>query len=175
MRDLLKPLLSSLLMLTAIAAHAQLDGLFAPFDCREHAEFFYNEPVAEPVELPAAELTAAVEELTITVDTVNGWKQWTFVENFAFGKDRGTMSMITDLEALHPYFRDRIKTLIATCRAKGIELAVVESYRTHAKQNEYKANIPAREPDVPNINTDSRLILYPLLIRLLYGTTKRCG
>jgi hypothetical protein len=28
--------------------------------------------------------------------------------------------------------------LIATCRAKGIELAVVESYRTHAKQNEYK-------------------------------------
>jgi hypothetical protein len=140
MRDVLKPfLLSSLLMLTAVAAHAQLDELFAPFDCREHAEFFYNEPVTEPVvEQPAAEVTAVTEELFITVDTVTGWKQWSFVENFAFGKDRGAMSMITDLEALHPYFRDRIKTLIANCRAKGIELAVVESYRTHAKQNEYK-------------------------------------
>lgn len=140
MCDVLKPfLLSSLLMLTTVAAHAQLDELFTPFDCREHADFFYNEPVTEPVvEQPATEVTAAVEELTITVDTVTGWKQWSFVENFAFGKDRGTMSMITDLEALHPYFRDRIKTLIANCRAKGIELAVVESYRTHAKQNEYK-------------------------------------
>lgn len=140
MRDVLKPfLLSSLLMLTAVAAHAQLDELFAPFDCREHAEFFYNEPVTEPVvEQPAAEVTAVTEELFITVDTVTGWKQWSFVETFAFGKDRGAMSMITDLEALHPYFRDRIKTLIANCRAKGIELAVVESYRTHAKQNEYK-------------------------------------
>ena len=47
--------------------------------------------------------------------------------------------MIADLNALHPYFRDKVATLIAMCKAKGIELAIVESYRTHAKQNEFKA------------------------------------
>ena len=47
--------------------------------------------------------------------------------------------MIADLDALHPYFRDKVTKLIALCKARGIQLAVVESYRTHAKQNEYKA------------------------------------
>ena len=65
------------------------------------------------------------------------WRQWRTVENFAFGKDRGSLPMIADLNSLHPYFRDRIYQLINNCRAKGIELAVVESYRTHAKQSEY--------------------------------------
>jgi hypothetical protein len=66
------------------------------------------------------------------------WKQWNVVENFAFEKDRGTLTMIADVNALHPYFRDRIRQLIADCKAKGIELAIVESFRTHAKQNEYR-------------------------------------
>lgn len=67
-----------------------------------------------------------------------GWKNWNVVENFAFGKDRGTLTMIADLDALHPYFRDKIKQLVYNCMLQGIELAVVESFRTHAKQNEYK-------------------------------------
>lgn len=66
-------------------------------------------------------------------------KRWSTVENFAFGKDRGDLTMINDLNALHPFFRDKITRLIAACKAKGIELAVVETYRTHAKQNEYKS------------------------------------
>lgn len=64
-------------------------------------------------------------------------KEWKTVENHTFGKDRGNIPMIADLNSLHPYFRDKINTLIANCKAKGIELAVVESYRTHAKQSEY--------------------------------------
>jgi D-alanyl-D-alanine carboxypeptidase. len=65
-------------------------------------------------------------------------KGWSTVENFTFGKDRGNMPMINDLQALHPYFRDKVQELIQICKAKGIELAVVETFRTHAKQNEYK-------------------------------------
>ncbi|WP_333819897.1 M15 family metallopeptidase [Ohtaekwangia sp.] len=137
MFNFLKPLVLPVLLLIHVAAHAQFNGLFAPFDCREHAEFFYSEPVEEPVKIDSSAIVT-IQETEITIDTINGWKQWRFVENFTFGKDRGAMPMITDLQALHPYFRDQIKILMAACRAQGIELAVVESYRTHAKQNEYK-------------------------------------
>jgi hypothetical protein len=65
------------------------------------------------------------------------WKQWKTVENHSFGKDRGNLPMIADLHSLHPYFRDKVQQLIRNCKAKGIELAVVESFRTHAKQSEY--------------------------------------
>jgi hypothetical protein len=80
---------------------------------------------------------ASLEKKPIIIDTVNMWKEWKTVQNFTFGKDRGNLPMIADLKALHPYFRDKINQLINNCRAKGIELAVVESYRTHAKQSEY--------------------------------------
>jgi hypothetical protein len=74
-----------------------------------------------------------------TPEPEEAWKTWAMVENFTFGKDRGDLPMIADLDALHPYFRDKIATLITLCKAKGIELAIVESYRTHSKQNEYKS------------------------------------
>lgn len=74
-----------------------------------------------------------------TPEPEESWKNWTIVENFTFGKDRGDLPMIADLDALHPYFRDKIITLMAMCKSKGIELAIVESYRTHSKQNEYKS------------------------------------
>ena len=48
------------------------------------------------------------------------------------------LPMIADLSALHPFFRDRIIELVKICKSKGIELAIVETYRTHAKQHEYK-------------------------------------
>jgi hypothetical protein len=72
-------------------------------------------------------------------DTVAGWKQWALVENFSFGKDRGHIPMIADVKSLHPYFRDKVLELMRQCRLKGIELAIVESYRTPTKQNEYKS------------------------------------
>src|SRR5215475_3051796 len=71
-------------------------------------------------------------------DTIDQWMRWKTVGNYTFGKNRGDMPMICDLSALHPYFRDKVIELIAICKSKGIELAVVETYRTVAKQNEYK-------------------------------------
>ncbi|RAW01264.1 M15 family metallopeptidase [Pseudochryseolinea flava] len=131
----LKAIVALLLLVSTIDAQAQLDQLFAPFDCREHAEFFH---VVEAVEPPKVDSVIAAPEIVIEIDTINEWKEWSYVENYNFGKDRGAMPMITDLRALHPYFRDKINKLIAECKKQGIELAVVESYRTHAKQNEYK-------------------------------------
>jgi len=73
------------------------------------------------------------------VDTTEAWTKWKTVSNYMFGKDRGSMAMITELNSLHPYFRDQIIELIRQCKAKGIELAVVEAYRTPSKQNEYRS------------------------------------
>jgi hypothetical protein len=129
--------LSTIFCLLSVSSFAQLDAIFSPFDCREHAEWFKEEPVIELPAVDSSYLMAEVEPM-ITPDTINGWKQWSFVGNYAFGKDRGAMSMINDLDALHPFFRDKIRSLIDDCKAKGITLAVVETYRTHAKQNEYR-------------------------------------
>lgn len=136
MRHLPKLTFATLLLLVSLSTQAQMNDPFAPFDCRLHAEFFYDEPVIETVIIDSSSLT--VTELVINIDTINGWKNWKLVENFAFGKNRGAMPMIADVNALHPYFRDKVIELIKQCKAKGIELAVVESYRTHAKQHEYK-------------------------------------
>lgn len=77
-------------------------------------------------------------ESSITVfDREDSWKGWATVENYTYGKDRGALPMISDLNALHPYFRDKIISLINVCRQQGIHLEVVESFRTHAKQAEY--------------------------------------
>ena len=78
------------------------------------------------------------EAAWFTLDTVSGWRSWLLVENNTFGKNRGDLKMIADANALHPYFRDKVLDLIERCKEKGIELAFVETYRTHAKQNEYK-------------------------------------
>jgi hypothetical protein len=88
-------------------------------------------------------ITELVQSLTPPVEAPpvvhqEDWHGWSTVANYTFGKDRGGLHMITDLNALHPYFRDKVTQLIAICKAKGIELALVETYRTHAKQNEYK-------------------------------------
>jgi hypothetical protein len=76
--------------------------------------------------------------LRVYEDTVDSWKKWSCVGNHTFGKNRGEIAMITDVNALHPYFRDKVQQLISICKVKGIELAFVETYRTHAKQAEYK-------------------------------------
>jgi hypothetical protein len=80
-----------------------------------------------------------VFETQAPTDTIEAWLKWETAENYTFGKDRGTLLMITDLNALHPYFRDQISELILQCKAKGITLAVVETYRTPSKQNEYRS------------------------------------
>ena len=48
----------------------------------------WTEPFSQPVPLRRWELVT---------DSVEGWKEWEMVENFSFGINRGTMTMITDL------------------------------------------------------------------------------
>jgi hypothetical protein len=74
---------------------------------------------------------------SLALEITETWREWRTVENHTFGKDRGSLPMIADLRSLHPYFRDKISALIRNCKARGINLEVVESYRTHAKQSEY--------------------------------------
>lgn len=81
----------------------------------------------------------AKELSNVFIDPMNGWKDWITVNNYFFGQNRGSLPMIADLESLHPYFKDKIVELIQVCKASGISLAVVETYRTHAKQAEYFA------------------------------------
>ncbi len=141
MRSTLKTGLIVLLCLFWFQAEAQKSGLFDSFDCRKHAE------VVDPELLLLAEILALdpiiipdlPPEEIIAPDTLEDWESWSYVQNYTFGKDRGGMVMITDLRALHPYFRDRVTELLKACKEKGIELAIVETYRTHAKQFEYKS------------------------------------
>ncbi len=121
---------TGLFFLTAYS-YGQLDGILIP-----------QSPYSHEQSIIISELSKSfISESPIvhTQQVEDSWKKWTIIENFRFGKDRGNLPMITDLDALHPYFRDKVSTLISLCKAKGIQLAIVESYRTHAKQNEYKA------------------------------------
>lgn len=116
--------LAVFLMLNVFAARSQhmpYAGHFEITRC-DLAAYFFAEPQAPQ-----------------PTDTLLSWLRWKTAANYAFGKNRGNLLMIADLEALHPYFRELVKTLIAQCKAKGIELAVVETFRTRAKQNEYRA------------------------------------
>jgi hypothetical protein len=137
MRYLFKVGLSMLLSLLIIQAQAQfnVNSLFTPVDIRIPAEVFRVVSVSQRVVINSVDF----EDPMLTFeDSLSDWKNWSFVENYAFGKNRGDLPMITDLNSLHPFFRDQVQMLIAKCKAKGIELMVVETYRTHAKQHEYK-------------------------------------
>jgi hypothetical protein len=117
-------------------------SLFAPYDCREHGMTSIPK-IKELVQIDFYELDWLIEQFSeelamFRTDTIHGWRTWKTNENFEFGKDRGDLIMISDLQALHPYFRDKVIELIRICKTKGIELAVVETFRTHAKQHEYK-------------------------------------
>ena len=94
----------------------------------EHSSFVENLSLSFEQQLPP-----------VSIDTSEAWLKWETVTNYTFGKDRGSIAMITELNSLHPYFRDQIIELIKQCKAKGIELAVVEAYRTPSKQNEYRS------------------------------------
>lgn len=130
-----------------LSAAAQPDSRFASYDCRPEVEVirWQEKEQLKKEQARLDSIRSAREKLTAqqhffpVEDTINGWKHWTLVENFTFGKNRGEIPMITSLEALHPYFRDKVIELIALARKKGIELAVVETYRTRAKQMEYQS------------------------------------
>ena len=99
-------------------------------------------PYTENQRLEVSDLMKSFTPLPIpeiNIDTIDTWKKWSIVENYSFGKNRGSIPMITELNALHPYFRDKISELIQICKSKGIYLVVVETFRTRSKQNEYKS------------------------------------
>jgi D-alanyl-D-alanine carboxypeptidase len=84
--------------------------------------------------------TSVAEEndwMLTSQDEAEGWEDWHIVDNYSFGKDRGSLPMIADVNSLHPFFRDKVIELIRLCRRRGIELRIVESFRTRAKQAEY--------------------------------------
>lgn len=103
---------------------------------------FDHLPYTEAHSLAISDLRKSLTPLPaseIKIDTIDIWKKWSIVENYSFGKDRGSIPMITELNSLHPYFRDKIIELVQICKANGINLAVVETFRTRSKQNEYKS------------------------------------
>lgn len=112
--------------------------LFFGLICFSHAQDF-----APYTDEQSATVTTLVQNFVLPAgieeDSIDPWMKWETVENFTFGKNRGSLSMITDLNALHPVLRDKVNELLEICRSKGIELAVVETYRTRAKQNEYRS------------------------------------
>ncbi len=138
----LSGLVMSLLLGVSHLSHGQPNtSPFDSYDCR-----FYMAEVAVLVEpIPQAVLDALTfpDELISVqpqpdVDPTEQWKNWSTIANFSFGMDRGNMPMITDLNSLHPYFRDKVYQLLQRCESAGITLAIVEAYRTPAKQHEYK-------------------------------------
>lgn len=133
--------------LVSAPLYGQTSGPFDSYDCRSEVEIIKRLDMErnrkEQARLDSiAHAQRQLEQATAVYyleDTVNGWRQWTLAGNYEFGKNRGELPMITSLEALHPYFRDKVVQLITLARRKGIELAVVETYRTRAKQAEYKS------------------------------------
>ena len=118
----------SIVCLSFFAASAQTS--IAPFELQDveiRMDFIHH--FSQPVPVRHWEIS----------DTVDAWRRWELVENYSFGKDRGSIPMIADLQSLHPYFRDKVMQLIRICRSKGIELAIVETYRTATKQSEYRS------------------------------------
>jgi hypothetical protein len=67
----------------------------------------------------------------------DAWKNWKTVENWTFGVDRGNVPMIADTEALHPYMAMLANKLLEKCKAQGLDVRIVETYRTRTKQAEY--------------------------------------
>ncbi len=127
---------------------AQSSGPFDSYDCRSEVEIMKQlELERQLIEQARLDSLAKIQQeqqhqpsvVYYLEDTVNGWRLWPLAQNYAFGKNRGDLPMITGLEALHPYFRDKVVQLINLARLKGVELAVVETYRTRAKQAEYKS------------------------------------
>ncbi len=118
----------SIVCLSFFATNAQTPiPPFGPLDSENRMDFVRH--LSQPIPVRHWEI----------IDTVDAWKRWGLVENYSFGKDRGSIPMIADLQSLHPYFRDKVIELIRICRSKGIDLAIVETYRTATKQNEYKS------------------------------------
>jgi D-alanyl-D-alanine carboxypeptidase len=128
---MLKSAVFSGLLLFSLTLNAQIEGTMvaqAPYS-KEYSDVISDLSKSFISEPPKA----------YTPEPEEAWKSWTIVQNFTYGKDRGNLPMVADLDALHPYFRDKVMALISACNARGITLAIVESYRTPAKQNEYKA------------------------------------
>lgn len=46
--------------------------------------------------------------------------------------------IVSDLHILHPAFRNKVVMMLYECKKQGIELMVVETYRTHERQNKLR-------------------------------------
>jgi hypothetical protein len=145
MSQYLKKATVAVIILVSTRVYAQNESsLFIPYDCRENIEIADQQVQEDSIFLAMPDTIANKVEPSLSPelvqeDSIDGWKAWRIAENFTFGKDRGSIPMITDLNSLHPIFRDKVIELFRLCKARGIELVIVETYRTHSKQREYKA------------------------------------
>lgn len=133
--------LTPLLLITSLTTSAQSAIVINGDQYLEN--LFDASLLFDTISLAGEQATARQAGMTIkepavaVTDSSNAWRNWRTVDNFFYGKNRGSLPMIADIHALHPYFRDRVAELIIACKAAGIDLAIVESYRTPAKQAEY--------------------------------------
>lgn len=104
-----------------------------------HSDAYLKNLLSSAILFDTMRLREENAEPAADAESLDAWKQWRTVDNYFYGKNRGSLPMIADLDALHPYFRDKVIALISACKKIGITLAVVESYRTHSKQSEYYA------------------------------------
>jgi hypothetical protein len=102
-----------------------------------NAAFYIDSFLSDTVKTTGESDSLSMLAESEAISSMDVWREWKTVQNFQFGKDRGNLPMIADLHSLHPFFRDKVSQLIVNCKKKGIELIIVESYRTHAKQSEY--------------------------------------
>jgi hypothetical protein len=68
---------------------------------------------------------------------IDEWKNWKTVANWTFGVDRGEVPMIADADALHPYMAQLTEKMLQTLKNQGLDVRIVETYRTRTKQAEY--------------------------------------
>src|SRR3954466_6363593 len=123
MRLIVRPLFILILCVFSFSVQAQLEKLFISYGCRFHEAVFsdeLNSPVADTLSKVTDDALTVEEADESFVEDELTWKGWRTVDNYTYGKDRGTMPMIVELNALHPYFRDKIFQLINTCKAQGI-------------------------------------------------------
>jgi hypothetical protein len=100
------PVLATFCLLSVLSWNSQAQGykVITPTDFLSplYSEFESGSEIVKNARLldslnQVAELASHIVE-----DTVDGWEQWTCVGNHTFGKNRGEIPMITDVNALHP-------------------------------------------------------------------------
>lgn len=89
-----------------------------------HSPFSYNTPIEPVEEITMDSLYLEDEEEIIEEDN-------SYIDD--------EYRVVNDLSILHPAFRNKVVKMLYECKKQGIELKVVETYRTPERQNLLKS------------------------------------